>query len=253
MASREPLTDLLCVCPHSDDAEIALGGALRLLADRGRRVVVADLTAGELGSNGTPEQRWDEARAAADVLGLHARLRLDLPDGFISAEDPAQVGAVTALIREMRPRWVVSAPEARRHPDHRAIHPLVEKAAFMARLRAYRPEPPAALRHPDAAPGDPAEGWVCEAVLRVCAYGEQPAAIFDVSGVWRAKTEALACFASQFDPDRGRRTMINSPAFMQEIERRARAWGFRAGVEYAEALAGTAAPLLRDMPGQEWR
>ena len=42
-------TDLLCISPHTDDAEVGLGGALRLFAERGRRVWICDLTRGELG------------------------------------------------------------------------------------------------------------------------------------------------------------------------------------------------------------
>ena len=53
--------DLLVISPHTDDAEIGLGGTLRLLADRGRRVWVVDLTRGELGTNATPDERWAEA------------------------------------------------------------------------------------------------------------------------------------------------------------------------------------------------
>ena len=40
--------DLLCIAAHTDDAEIALGGTLRLLAAAGRSVWVCDLTQGEL-------------------------------------------------------------------------------------------------------------------------------------------------------------------------------------------------------------
>jgi len=255
MNAGEFRADLLCVCPHSDDAEIALGGTLRLLADRGREVWVADLTRGELGSNGTPEERWGEAVAAGRELGLAGRLQLDLPDGFISAVDPAQVAAVVAVIRSLKPRWLVSAPMGRRHPDHLAIHPLVEKAAFMARLAAYEPAMPPARISPDYARlPDPVERWNCEAVLHVCPPREDPAVIFDVSGTWAAKRASLACYESQFEAERGgRTTMINSPEFMREVERWGRSWGFRAGVEYAEALGGAAAPLLCDLPSEVWK
>ena len=61
MQDTAPGCDLLCISPHTDDAEIGLGGTLRLLVERGRRVVVCDLTRGELGSNATAEERWAEA------------------------------------------------------------------------------------------------------------------------------------------------------------------------------------------------
>ena len=81
--ARSAACDLLVVSPHSDDAEIGMAGTLALLASRGRRVWVVDLTRGELGSNATPDERWAEATAAAAVLGLAGRLQLELPDGFV--------------------------------------------------------------------------------------------------------------------------------------------------------------------------
>ena len=249
-----PGCDLLCVCPHTDDAEIALGGTLRLLADRGRRVWVADLTRGELGSNGSPDERWAEAARASAVLGLAGRLQLDFPDGFVSAEDPEQVAGLSMLIRSLRPRWLVSAPTPRRHPDHRAVVALAAKAAFMARLAAYAPPPPAPRLWPaDADLPAAAARWAVEAVFSVCPPDEAPDLIFDIGGVWEAKREALACYATQFTPASGARpTMINDPAFLEEVERRARGWGFRAGVEKAEALRTDAAPVLTDLPEERW-
>ena len=139
MNASAPFCDLLVVSPHSDDAEIALGGTIRRLADAGRSVWLCDLTRGELGSNGTPEGRWREAAAAAGILGVTGRLQFDLPDGFVSAQDAAQVAVVTDVIRRLRPRWAAAAPMPNRHPDHQAIPDLVRKGAFMARLAAWRP------------------------------------------------------------------------------------------------------------------
>lgn len=246
--------DLLCISPHSDDAEIALGGTLALLADRGRRVWLADLTRGELGSNGTPDSRWQEAVAAAEILGVCGRVQLDLPDGFIGVHDPAQVAAVTALIRSLRPRWITTAPMPNRHPDHKAVGPLVEKAVFMARLAAYAPALPSARVRPgDASLPAPAERWEPEALFHVCLHGEEPSVVFDVSDHWDRKVAALRAFASQFGRDDGdRSTMINNPAFLQEVERWALARGFRAGCRHAEALRTAQAPVLRDLTAERW-
>ena len=40
--------DLLAIGPHPDDLELSCGGWLALAADRGQRVVMLDLTRGEL-------------------------------------------------------------------------------------------------------------------------------------------------------------------------------------------------------------
>lgn len=248
--------DLLCVSPHTDDAEIGLGATLRLLADRGRRVWVCDLTRGELGSNGTPDERWAEAASASARLGLAGRLQLGLPDGFVSVADPAQVAAVTAVLRRLRPRWVVSAPAPLRHPDHLATPALVGKAAFLSRLAAYAPPFPAARWWPAAPPPEPGPAgapWRPEAVFEVCPAGQAPSVVFDVTSTWEAKREALACYRSQFDAAGGRRpTMINDRSFLAEVERWALRWGHLAGVGYGEALRGTAAPVLGDLPAERW-
>ena len=246
--------DLLCICPHTDDAEIALGGTLALLAHKGRRVWVCDLTRGELGSNGTPEERWREAGEASTILGLTGRLQCDLPDGFIGVHDADQVGTVAAVIRRLRPRWIATAPMPNRHPDHQSIGDLVDKAAFMARLAAWTPN---VSGHRTWSGGailpDPVDRWRTEAVFHVCLDGQDADVVFDVSSFWERKLAALRAYASQFLADGGRRaTMINDPAFLEQVERRARTLGFRAGVTYAEALRTTAAIQLTDLTGEAW-
>ncbi len=251
---KDALADLLCIAPHTDDAEIGLGGTLRLLADRGRRVWVCDLTRGELGSNGTPEERWAEAAQASRALGLTGRLQLTLPDGFVSPSDAGQVAAVTAVLRLLRPRWVVTAPAPARHPDHVATPQLVARAAFLAHLASYRPEPPTLRAWPGDPPtADPRAPWRCEAVLEVCSPDQRPDLFFDVSATWPAKVAALACYRSQFDAGEGRRpTAINDSAFLAEVERWARRWGYRCGAELAEAFRTSAVPVLDDLPGEPW-
>ena len=61
--------ELLVFGPHPDDLEIGLGGSIAKHAARGQRVGLCDLTRGELGTNGTPEQRLEESEAARVVLG----------------------------------------------------------------------------------------------------------------------------------------------------------------------------------------
>lgn len=254
-ATREPACDLLVVSAHTDDAEIGLGGALAAFAAAGRRAWALDLTRGELGSNATPDERWAEAGAASAELGLTGRVQLELPDGFIDASDAGQVAALGAMLRRLRPRWVATAPEPRRHPDHVATPALVEKAVFHARLSAWRPETPAHRVWTDGARlPEAAATWRAEAVFATCPVGEPASLIVDVTEHWAAKRRALDRYRSQFAREEGRRaTMINDPAFLEEIERRARAWGRRAGVAYAEALASAAAPLVTDLTREPWR
>ena len=79
--------DLLVFGPHPDDLEIGFGGSVALHAALGFRVGLCDLTRGELGSNGTPDERETEAEAACGVLGAAWRVNLRWPDGGIDGRE----------------------------------------------------------------------------------------------------------------------------------------------------------------------
>ncbi|MEN8007470.1 MAG: bacillithiol biosynthesis deacetylase BshB1 [Candidatus Krumholzibacteriota bacterium] len=251
---EEHACDLLVVSPHTDDAEIGLGGTIKLLSQKGRRVWAVDLTRGELGTNATCSERWAEAGKASAVLGLTGRAQLELPDGFIDSTDREQVSKVAAAICRLKPRWIVTAPDPVRHPDHQETPKLVARAAFLSRLAAWETgEPGGQVWDGGASWPAPAERWETEAVFSVCPDDGTPAILFDIGSTWQAKQEALACYASQFARQEGRRpTWINDAAFMEKIERRARTWGRCAGVELAEGLCSVATPVMTDIPTERW-
>src|SRR5881409_3001458 len=60
--------DILAIAAHPDDVEQTCGGTLIKMAEKGYRTGVLDLTAGDMGTRGTPEQRLAEACAAARVM-----------------------------------------------------------------------------------------------------------------------------------------------------------------------------------------
>src|SRR4029077_18113644 len=47
--------DLLAIAPHPDDVELTCGGTLLKAAEQGYKTGILDLTAGEMGTRGTPE------------------------------------------------------------------------------------------------------------------------------------------------------------------------------------------------------
>ena len=57
--------DLLIIAAHPDDAEIALGGTILRLTDRGHRVGILYLTRGEMGTRGTVDDRDQETAQAS--------------------------------------------------------------------------------------------------------------------------------------------------------------------------------------------
>lgn len=230
--------DLLAFGPHPDDLEIGMGGTIARHAARGQRVVLCDLTRGELGSNGTPETRVAEAEAARVVLGAEARVNLALPDGGLHVSIDDQVRRIAGCIRRYRPRAVALPYWRDRHPDHEAASRLLRRAVFSAGLRRYEAE------------GDAWKAeWCCYYFIN---DGAAPSFVVDVSEVYEVKRRALACHASQFTPagTAAAATRLTSPLFTQLVESRDAQTGALAGVRYAEGFVVrepvTRVGLLRD-------
>lgn len=223
--------DILVFGPHPDDIEIGFGGSVAVHVAQGLRVGLVDLTRGELGSNGTPEEREAEAEAAREVLGATWRKNLGWPDGGMTGTE-SQILNVVRLIRSVRPRTVVLPYRNDRHPDHVAASDALTRGAFNSGLRRFDPATPA--WRPD---------WVCYYFIN---DSVEPSFVIDVSAHYDTKRRALACHGSQFTPlDAGSvPTRLTASTFMQLIESRDAHFGARAGVAYAEGLV-VRDPLLR--------
>lgn len=223
--------DLLVFGPHPDDIEIGFGGAVALHVARGFRVGLCDLTRGELGTNGTVEDRLAEAEAARAVLGADWRVNFGWPDGGVYGT-PEHVDDVVRLVRAVQPRVVAIPYWEDRHPDHRAASDALSRAVFKAGLRRFIPETPA---------------WKPQ---RVCYYfinDDAPVSFgLDVSEVYDKKRQALACHTTQFAPTGPDSvpTRLTAAAFRQLIESRDARLGALLGVAQAEGVI-VREPLLR--------
>jgi bacillithiol biosynthesis deacetylase BshB1 len=215
--------DLLVFGPHPDDIEIGLGGIVAKHSALGHRVGLCDLTAGEMGSNGTVEERLAEGEAAREVLGAAWRTNLRWPDRAIGRDQEHGRSAV-ALIREVRPR-VIAVPYGKdRHPDHVAASQVLTDAVFNSGLRRY--DPGTKAWKPD---------WVCYYFIN---DSEPPSFVVDVSEHYDVKRRALQCHRSQFTaaPAGAVRTRLTSPLFQQLVESRDAQFGALAGVAFAEGV-----------------
>jgi N-acetylglucosamine malate deacetylase 1 len=218
----EPV-DLLVFGPHPDDLEIGLGGTIARHSASGARVGLCDLTAGEMGSNGTVEERLAEAEAARAVLGARWRVNLRWPDRAIGREVD-HVRAAAALIREARPRTVALPYGGDRHPDHVAAFQILTDAVFNAGLRRY-----------DAGGAAWKPEWVCCYFINDSA---PPSFVVDVSEHYQRKRDALACHRTQFEPagQGAVATRLTSPIFLQLVQSRDAQFGAQAGVAFAEGV-----------------
>src|SRR5689334_11011122 len=131
----EPV-DLLVFGPHPDDLEIGAGGTVAKHTAMGLRVGLCDLTAGEMGSNGSVDERLAEAEEARKVLGAAWRINMRWPDRAIGST-PEHAQAATELIRRVRPRAVALPYWSDRHPDHVTASKVLTDAIFNAGLRRF--------------------------------------------------------------------------------------------------------------------
>src|SRR5690242_19438942 len=126
--------DLLAVMSHPVDAELLCGGSLIKAVQRGKRVGILDLTAGEFGSSGSNEIREREAARSAEIMGIEVRRCAGLPDAGIE-NDKESRQIVAAHLRALRPRVVVTHWIVGRHRDHRVAAELVRDACFLSGLK----------------------------------------------------------------------------------------------------------------------
>ncbi|MBS1766041.1 MAG: bacillithiol biosynthesis deacetylase BshB1 [Acidobacteria bacterium] len=213
--------DVLALGAHPDDVEVHVGGLLARCVDRGLEAAILDLTAGDLGTRGTPETRRAEATEAARILGVERHI-LTFPDGRFSEDEPYRL-KLMAELRRLRPGVLILPAPDDRHPDHRRAHRLGREAAYYAGLKHYPCE------------GEP---WRPNAVAWV--GGEHPGVpdlLFDVSAQWDRRMKAFDAFGSQFADDASKpATRIAHPAFRRGVEGRAMHWASMLMCDWAEAL-----------------
>jgi bacillithiol biosynthesis deacetylase BshB1 len=199
-------------------------------------VGLCDLTAGEMGSNGTVEERLAEAEAARAVLGAAWRENLRWPDRQIG-KHPEHLDQAVAFIRRHQPRVVAVPYWSDRHPDHVAASAVLTDAVFNAGLKRYKADSTT-----DGAAWKPE--WVCYYFIN---DGDKPSFVVDVSAHYEQKRRALDCHVSQFRrppvdvkdakaADGVAATRLNTPLFRQLIESRDAQFGALAGVTWAEGV-----------------
>jgi bacillithiol biosynthesis deacetylase BshB1 len=136
------MIDILAIGAHPDDIEFACGGILAKMAHQGKKIVMADMTLGEKGTNGTPEIRKQESISASDMIGAK-RVFLDFVDCEIIDTYEGRLRLVK-LIREQKPKLVIAPlwKGEQNHPDHLATGKMARYACRYARFGKILPEYP---------------------------------------------------------------------------------------------------------------
>ncbi len=225
---------VLSVLAHPDDAEFLCAGTLiRLARERGWQVHIATMTPGDCGSvEHGPEEiariRRGEAASAAARMGAtyHCLEERDLRICY--RERPLE--RLVRLLRQVRPRLVLTHSPADYHVDHEMTSLLVRAAAFAApvpNFLAENDDAPTLSHIPHLYYCDPIEGK--DALGRPV----EPGLRIDVGSAMVLKTEMLSTHASQRD-------WLRKHHGMDQYVESMRSWcahrGREAGVAFAEGF-----------------
>lgn len=193
----DPPLDVLAVGAHPDDVEIACGGTLAQLVRQGYRVGIVDLTDGEpTPASPGPEVRLAEARRAAEVLGVHVRVQLDLPNRRLFDTFEART-ALAKVFRRYRPQVVIGFGEKTplASPDHEQAMRITEAAVFYARLTKWD-------EHFDGLPVHTIPSLLYY-TLNWGTFGIPPGpgqVVVDIADTLETKLVSIRCYATQFPP-----------------------------------------------------
>lgn len=222
--------DILAIMAHPDDVELTCAGTMIAHKKMGKSIGIIDLTQGELGTNGTAQIRKEEAANAAEILGLSIRENLCLADGFFHVGEKS-IKKIIQVIRKYQPSVIITNAPEDRHPDHGRGSRLVQEAIFLSGLVKIESKDDQ---------GNSQKPWRPELTfLAIQSDYLQPDFVFDVTGFWDQKVEAIKAYKTQFsvnDKLDNAETFISTPRFMKFLDARAREFGQSIGVEYGEGF-----------------
>lgn len=220
--------DLLAIAAHPDDVELSCAGTLITHIKNGYKAGIVDLTRGEMGTRGTPEQRLEEATEAARIMGLTVRENLGLRDSHFVNDNETQL-EVIKVIRKYQPEIVITNAPYDRHPDHGRGSQLVEDSFFKSGLKMIETE----------VDGTVQTAWRPKKLYHMIqSVSLEPDFIVDISNSHEQKLESIRAYKTQFfDPNsKEPETYISNPQFMKMIEARAIEYGHRIQVQYGEGF-----------------
>ena len=225
--------DVLAIAAHPDDIEQTCGGTLIRMAEAGYRTGALDLTAGDMGTRGTPEQRVIESEVAAGHMLLSWRGNLHFPDARLENTISARM-TLAVKIRELKPRVVIIPYWQARHPDHYRCSEMAFEACFLAGLKKL---------------DEYSEPHRPQKILYSSLYADvKPSFIVDISAQFERRMTALLSYVSQYGETTEGGTLFPSE---QEIRDRlgaiARFYGNQIGVKYGEPFVVKEAMQIDDI------
>lgn len=217
------MTDIMAFGAHPDDIEFGCGGILAKEAAQGHSIVLVDLTAGEKSTNGTPEQRRQEAMDAAKLIGAK-RINLGFKDCEVFDTYEGRLKLVK-VIREHKPRLIIAPmwTGGQTHPDHMACGAMARFACRYARFANILPEIP--IHKP-------------EGILHyLAALGQQPTFLVDVSAHFDTWTKMMEMH----------KTQLQTFPYTEWVIKHAAYYGMLIGKPYAQGLVAGNPVVVDDL------
>ncbi len=219
--------DLLAIAAHPDDVELSCGGTLLKMARAGYKTGILDLTAGEMGTRGTPEIRAKEAAKGAKILRASWRGTLGVPDSDVQPSRQHKL-RLASVIRELRPKTVILPYWEARHPDHYHASNLGYEGCFLAGLKQLPID------------GEPHRPF--KILYSTVFASVRPTFVVDITPHFGQRRRAIRAFASQFLPNKSesRKQFKKTNVFLaidrleDEMNLLARHYGELIGVKYGE-------------------
>jgi len=216
------LLDLLAIAAHPDYIDLSCGGTLLKMSQRGYKTGILDLTAGEMGTRGTPEIRAKEAAKAAKLLGIKWRGTLGVPDSDVQPSRQHKL-RLASVIRELRPTTVILPYWEARHPDHYHASTLGYEGCFLAGLKQLPLE------------GEPHRPFK---ILYYTLFADvRPTFVVDITAQYAQRRKAILAFSSQFLPhpsEKKSKVHLAIDRLDEDMHQLARHYGQMIGVRYGE-------------------
>ena len=214
-----PALDVLAIAAHPDDVEQTCGGTLIKMAELGERTGVLDLTAGDMGTRGSPEIRIEESEAAARHLLLASRGNLRFPDARLENVLAARM-SLAAEIRRLGPRVVILPYWEARHPDHYRAGEMAYEACFLAGLKKL---------DESSEPHRPFKVVYSSLYANVT-----PSFVVDISAQFDRRMAALMSYQSQYGGGDGSDLFPGETEIRERLGAIARFYGNLIGAKYGE-------------------
>jgi bacillithiol biosynthesis deacetylase BshB1 len=225
--------DILAIAAHPDDVEQTCGGTLIRMAEKGYRAGVLDLTAGDMGTRGTPELRIEESESAAAQMLLAWRGNMRMPDARLENTLTARMSLAVKL-REVRPRVVILPYWEGRHPDHYTACRLGYEACFLSGLKKLEEY---------SEPHRPFK------ILYSSVYANvTPSFVVDISAQFERRMAALLSYRSQYGAvEAGAGLFPDEEEIRDRLGAVARFYGNLIGVRYGEPFVVKEAMSVDDV------